>query len=282
MAVYAIGDIQGCDQALDQLLAKIKFNQARDTLWFCGDLVNRGPRSLDVLRFVHGLGDAARIVLGNHDLHLLAVWSGSTLARQNDHLDAVLHAPDCDQLMNWLRQQPLIHVDHGFRFVLFHAALHPDWTLELAVHCAREVQAVLSGQDYKAFFDLMYGDTPDRWSDSLDGIDRLRCITNIFTRLRYFNADGTFALQEKYYPAGALLQPWFQIRPAAYLTKGYGYIFGHWSTLPVSQYGQVFAIDGGCLWGGELVALQLDTDEPVWHSVTCEQSLAPRSASSVK
>lgn len=278
MAVYVISDIQGCHDSLQTLLARINYRPQNDDLWFCGDLVNRGPQSLQVLRFVSSLGDRARLVLGNHDLHLLAIWAGSARAKKSDSINDVLAAHDCDDLMNWLRTQPLLHIDHDLETVLFHAALHPQWTLQQASHLADEVSTVLAGDNFRDFLDVMYGNLPDHWHDSHRGHDRLRCITNVFTRLRYFSHNEHMALEQKLYPVADANKyiPWFQVSPAAYLQPGYRYIFGHWSTLPVQSYGQVYAIDGGCLWGGQLVALRIDSTEPEWHKLDCKQSLAPR------
>ena len=189
MAIYAIGDVQGCLNSLQALLEKIHFNSTEDQLWFVGDLVNRGPDSLGVLRFVKQLGDSAITVLGNHDLHLLAVAHGLRADKHHDLVD-ILHANDKDELLHWLRQRPLLHHDTTSGFTLIHAGLPPQWDLATAQQCAQELETVLRGNDYTPFLAQMYGDQPDRWSVDLHGMDRLRFICNCFTRLRYCEIDG--------------------------------------------------------------------------------------------
>ena len=279
MATYVIGDVQGCYESLRSLLDKIQFDPDHDTLWFCGDLVNRGPQSLEVLRFVKSLDSRAVTVLGNHDLHLLAIWSGSTQLSPGQSLKSVLDAPDCDVLMNWLRCQSLLHVDHSLNWTMVHAALLPQWTLQSAQRFALEVGTRLSGNDYKSYFDGMYGDKPDRWHDDLAGNDRLRCITNVMTRLRYLTSAGSMALDHNRAPLGenATLTPWFQYGPICSTNNGMRLVFGHWSTLPTGEYGRVFAIDAGCLWGGSLVALRIDESTPVWYHQDCPQVQNPHS-----
>lgn len=278
MATYAIGDVQGCYESLRALLDKINFNPDKDLLWFCGDLVNRGPQSLEVLRFVKSLGNHAVTVLGNHDLHLLAIWSGSTQLAPGSSLKRVLEAPDCDALMNWLRCQSLLHVDRSLNWIMVHAALLPQWTLDSAQQLAFEVETRLSGNNYRTYFDNMYGDQPDCWHDDLVGDDRLRCITNVMTRLRYLSSTGSMALDPNRAPADEdpSLTPWFQYGPIQSTNNGMRLVFGHWSTLPVGQYGQVFAIDAGCLWGGSLVALRIDEPSPTWFDQACPQAQKPR------
>ncbi|GMR09130.1 MAG: bis(5'-nucleosyl)-tetraphosphatase (symmetrical) ApaH [Gammaproteobacteria bacterium] len=257
MSTYAIGDVQGCYDELQQLLALIEFDSVRDRLWFTGDLVNRGPDSLEVLRFVKSLGDKAITVLGNHDLHLLAIAANRDRPRRKDTLDDVLNAPDRDELLNWLRQQPLMHVDNSLGFVLIHAGLPPQWDLARAQACAHEVEMVLRGENYQAYFQQMYGNQPDSWRDDLGGMDRLRFITNCFTRLRYCDQNGRYAMEEKGSPGSQAepWQPWFRIQDRA--SKGANIIFGHWSTLNEVNDEGIFALDSGCLWGGQLTALQL-------------------------
>ncbi len=257
MAVYAIGDVQGCFDELQELLEQLSF-KAGDTLWFTGDLVNRGPKSLDTLRFIKNLGARAITVLGNHDLHLLAVAAGCEAYRRGDTFDDVLNAPDRDELLNWLRACPLLHHDDESGFTLIHAGLPPQWDLAQARACAQEVETVLRAADYAEFLREMYGDRPRVWSEPLNGWDRLRFITNCFTRLRYCSAQGELALKEKgapgTQPEGYL--PWFEVpgRRNANLKI----IFGHWSTLDVYPATNVFPLDGGCVWGGGLLALRLD------------------------
>lgn len=279
MATYAIGDIQGCHRALRALLARIAFDPARDRLWFAGDLVNRGPESLEALRLVRSLGDRAITVLGNHDLHLLAaaVYPERYL-RKKDTLAPVLAAPDRDELLAWLRGLPLMHRDPALGFTLVHAGIAPAWDLDEAAARARELEAVLGGPDYEAFFARMYGDHPERWSPGLRGWDRLRFITNAFTRMRYCTTDGALVLKDKGPPGtqGAGLVPWYAVpgRPAA----GDDLVFGHWSTLylagtPDPGY-RVWPLDTGCLWGGELTALRLEDRQRL--AVKCAPCQEPR------
>ncbi len=270
MATYAIGDIQGCFDELQQLLAQLNFDQANDQLWFCGDLVNRGPKSLETLRFVKGLGDAAVTVLGNHDLHLLAKAEGFGKRLKQDTLDEILNAPDCDELMFWLRHQPLLHHDSELGYTMVHAGLSPQWDLLTAQACARELENKLRADDYHEFIQVMYGNQPDQWSDELTGVDRWRFITNVFTRLRFCYPDGRLELKAKgelgTQKAGAL--PWFNVPGRK--TENERIVFGHWSTLGVGETNNALSLDGGCLWGGQLVAVRLDQDVPEWSTIDCE------------
>ena len=261
MPVYAIGDVQGCYDELLDLLDRLGFDDARDRLWLTGDLVNRGPRSLEVLRFVKGLGDAATTVLGNHDLHLLALATGQRRVRQRDSLHAVLAAADREELLAWLRRRPLLHHDAHLGYTLVHAGLPPQWDLARATRCARELEAVLQEEAQSQFFAHMYGDTPHTWSPGLSGWDRLRFITNAFTRLRYCRRDGSLALDTQAPPGSQPLGclPWFAFPDRA--SAGKRIIFGHWSTLELHQrvdpaHG-VIPLDNGCVWGGHLTAFEL-------------------------
>ncbi|MDH4274488.1 MAG: symmetrical bis(5'-nucleosyl)-tetraphosphatase [Gammaproteobacteria bacterium] len=273
MAVYAIGDIQGCHKDLLALLSLLKFDATRDTLWFSGDLVNRGPDSLSVLRFVKALGQRAITVLGNHDIHLLAVAEGVQTARPKDTFDEILKAPDRDELLDWLRHRPLMHHDTKLNFVLAHAGISPEWDLVTAAGCAREVESILQRDDYKEFLKVIYGDQPDHWSPQLQGWDRYRYIVNAFTRMRFCETDGGLVLRHKGSPGSqpAPLIPWFQVanRP----TANERILFGHWSTLGESNYANVFALDNGCVWGGMLTALWLDTQIPVYTHAPCKEKL---------
>jgi bis(5'-nucleosyl)-tetraphosphatase (symmetrical) len=265
VAIYAIGDIQGCYDELRRLLDKIAFDPANDRLWFCGDLVNRGPASLESLRFVKSLGDSALTVLGNHDLHLLALHHGVRKIRDTDNLDTILQSPDRDELMQWLQTRPLIHRDKAHKAVLVHAGIHPDWTLGKARKLAAEVEAQLQAQPQK-LFRKMYGNGPSQWSDELVGSKRTRCIINVFTRMRYFRRNGNFDFNAAGSPRQhKTLIPWFDrelsVKPA------YRILFGHWSTLQVGCYGRCFALDGGCVWGGQLVALRIDNDAEDWFFI---------------
>jgi bis(5'-nucleosyl)-tetraphosphatase (symmetrical) len=263
LAVYAVGDVQGCYDDLLRLLEKIHFDPARDRLWFAGDLVNRGPRSLEVLRFVKGLGDAAVTVLGNHDLHLLAMAHGNERFRGRDHsLDAVLQAADREELIHWLRHRPLLHHSAERNFSLLHAGLPPQWDIATAELRAREVETVLQGDGLIEFCQQMYGDEPRVWGDELHGMERLRFIVNCFTRLRFCNRRGALMLKEKGAPGAqrGALYPWFQAPNRK--SHGERIIFGHWSTLGYRHTDNVWAIDTGCVWGKELTAIRIRRKKP--------------------
>jgi bis(5'-nucleosyl)-tetraphosphatase (symmetrical) len=255
MAIYAIGDIQGCYDDLLRLLDVIQFNPTHDQLWFVGDLVNRGPKSLETLRFVKSLGDAAVCVLGNHDLHLLAVAYKTTSPGRKDDLTPILDAPDCEELIEWLRHRPLFH--HNDEFCLLHAGLPPQWDFALTKKMAIYAERILHGKNYLNFFNGMYGDKPDMWSRSLHGMPLLRFITNCFTRLRYCDAQGKLNFQQKGKPGTQPqhLTPWFEMpgRKSANMKI----IFGHWSTLGFYDQNNCYGIDTGALWGGQLTALKL-------------------------
>ncbi len=259
MATYAIGDIQGCFDELQLLLQDINFDRNVDVLWFTGDLVNRGPESAEVIRFVKSLGERAITVLGNHDLHLLAVHSGEIPKKKSDTFTDVINAGDGDALCQWLRHQPLLHHDPASGYTLVHAGIHPQWDLELAQHCAHEVEIMLRSDSYHEFFEHMYGNEPNYWNESLRGWKRMRFITNCFTRMRYCNVDGKLDLKVKS-PVGtqpADYMPWFAIPERA--NKGAKIIFGHWASLQGhADTENIFAIDTGCCWGNCLTALRLD------------------------
>jgi len=256
MATFAIGDVQGCYDELRELVDELAFDPARDRLWFVGDLVNRGPASLEVLRYVRGLGDRAITVLGNHDLHLISLACGVATPRDDDTLAKVLAAPDRDELIAWLRSLPLMHVEAGR--VLVHAGLLPQWSVATAAMLAREVEAVLRGPKYLKFMENMYGGKPTRWKDSLEGWDRLRVIVNAMTRMRFCAGDGELELKSKGETAGAPpgYMPWFEV-PGRKST-GTTVIFGHWSALGLRLMPNVLALDSGCVWGGRLTAVRLD------------------------
>ncbi|MDE2050459.1 MAG: symmetrical bis(5'-nucleosyl)-tetraphosphatase [Gammaproteobacteria bacterium] len=255
MSRHAIGDIQGCCDELRALLTRIGFSADRDRLWFVGDLVNRGPRSLEVLRYVRALADNAIVVLGNHDLHLLAVACGCSAARRSDTLDEILRAHDRDSLLEWLATRPLAHFEAGD--LLVHAGLVPQWTVETTLGLAREVELALRN-DPRNLFDHMYGDEPDRWSADLAGTDRLRFAINVLTRVRVCTNDGRINLRLKGKPpaAGSEWLPWFDIESRR--TRGNRVIFGHWSALGLIVRDDVIGLDSGCVWGGALTALDLD------------------------
>lgn len=277
MSVYAIGDIQGCYDELQALLEKIAFTPEKDQLWFTGDLVNRGPKSLEVLRFVKGLGDSAITVLGNHDLHLLALAHGNQRFADNKEssLDAIFQAADRDELLHWLRHQPLLHHDQQLGFTMVHAGLPPQWDLTIAIQMAKKVEAALQGEEYLQFFSNMYGSQPDQWHESLQGMDRLRFAVNCFTRLRYCDKDGKLLFKPKgkpgTQPAGSY--PWFEIEQRKSQTMKI--IIGHWSTLGLHIKNNIFAIDTGCLWGGCLTALRIDSREPQTIGLDCVGNKKP-------
>jgi len=256
MATYAVGDVQGCHASLMALLERVAFQPARDRLWFVGDLVNRGPQSLATLRFVRDLGDRAVTVLGNHDLHLLSVAAGCTHSRDDDTLEEILAAPDRDGLLEWLRHQPLVHQEGPFLMV--HAGLLPPWSADDAVRLSAEVQGVLRGPGYAEFLRAMYGNEPRAWSEQLQGMARLRVITNAMTRMRVCSLEGELELKFKGPPERAPKGwvPWFDAprRRSADVTL----ITGHWSALGLRLRPDLMALDSGCLWGGALTAVRLE------------------------
>lgn len=273
MPIYAIGDIQGCCDEFELLLERIRFDAGRDLLWITGDLVNRGPRSLDVLRKVKTLGPAAITVLGNHDLHLLAVARGPHKPlKPGDTLQPILTAPDRDELLDWLRRQALLHHDAALGYTMIHAGLPPQWDLELAQACARELeQALRDDARFEHLLAHMYGDQPNRWSDELSDIERLRFTTNCLTRLRYCRADGTLELKFKGAiddaPAGVM--PWFRVPGRR--SRNLRIVCGHWSALGYYDGDGVLSIDTGCVWGARLCAVRLDAPaDPVF--VPCSSS----------
>jgi bis(5'-nucleosyl)-tetraphosphatase (symmetrical) len=250
MPTYAIGDVQGCFDELRRLLEHCGFG-ASDRLWFVGDLVNRGPKSLEVLRFVRDLGDRAIAILGNHDLHLVSQFEGIERSRADDTLADVLEARDARQLVDWLRKRPMMHVERGYAMV--HAGLLPQWSVEKALALGKEVEDALAGARYKEFLTSMYGSQPDRWSDALAGWDRLRVIVNAMTRLRFCTADGKmdFRAKGKAPPPG--YAPWFDLR-----TDEQTIVCGHWSALGLKTREKLAALDSGCVWGGKLTAIRLE------------------------
>lgn len=253
MATYAIGDVQGCFDELQALLARIGFDAARDRLWFVGDLVNRGPKSLEVLRAVRALGDRATVVLGNHDLHLVCLYESYARRRGEDTLDDLLSAPDAVELVGWLRTRPLMHVEAGYAMV--HAGLLPGWSIDQARALAREVEEALAAPHYREFVAHMYGSLPDRWSDALTGWDRLRVIVNAMTRMRFCTREGVMEFRAKGTEPPLGFAPWFALRencaePAI--------VCGHWSALGLKLEARLAALDTGCVWGGALSALRLE------------------------
>ena len=255
MALYLIGDVQGCNAALGQLLDKLAFSPSRDTVFLLGDLVNRGPDSLGVLRRVIALDGAAQVLLGNHDLHLLATANGVRKAHRNDTVDDILDAPDCDALLTWLRHRPMALQAKGWLMV--HAGVLPAWDVAQTMALAGELQAVLRGQHWIDFLHQLYGNQPDRWRDDLTGFDRLRVIVNALTRLRFCTADGVmeFDTKDSANAAPAGFVPWFEAPGRR--TAGTPVAFGHWSTLGRVERADVLPLDTGCVWGGCLTAARL-------------------------
>lgn len=255
MACYVIGDVQGCYAALQKLLDQLAFDPAEDELVFVGDLVNRGLGSLETLRFIKGLGERARVVLGNHDLFLLALAEGFVRAKADDTLDAVLSAPDREELLHWLRQQPLARRE-GDALVV-HAGLLPAWSTHQAIVLSAEVESALQGPDWRSFLGALWGNKPGHWDDALQGMDRLRVIVNGMTRLRFVTADGDIDFKYKGErdgaPAGLL--PWFEVPGRR--SAGETILCGHWSALGLMLRPDVLALDSGCVWGGMLTALRL-------------------------
>lgn len=257
MSTYLIGDIHGCYDELKALLSQVDFHPSTDQLWLTGDLVARGPRSLEVLRLVRDLGDAVRLVLGNHDLHLLAVYAGISFNKPKDRITTLLEAPDADELINWLRRQPVLQVDEEKQLVMAHAGITPQWDIATARVCAREVEAILSSDSYPLFLDSMYGDMPNNWLPELSGLARLRFSANALTRMRFCFPNGQLDMISKDEPDSAPppLRPWFMI-PGS-VAEHYSIAFGHWASLegkgtPVG----IYALDTGCCWGGDLTMLR--------------------------
>lgn len=261
MAIYAIGDIQGCYFALQRLLARIAFDPLQDRLWVVGDLVNRGPQSLEVLRLLRSLGSAVTVVLGNHDLYLLMVAAGYKRREEDDTLFQVLEAPDRDELLKWLSAQPLLHVEGDH--VLVHAGLLPCWTVARARELADEVSAALRGSGARKFLLHLPGNQPDHWSEGLTGWDRLRVIVNAMTRMRFCSADGRMALRAKGAPDKAPpgTMPWF-LAPDRY-HRTHTIVCGHWSALGFYRAPGIIALDSGAVWGGKLTAVRLDDGEVI-------------------
>jgi bis(5'-nucleosyl)-tetraphosphatase (symmetrical) len=279
MALYLIGDVQGCDAALQRLLDTLDFSPSRDTLYLLGDLVNRGPDSAGVLRRLMGYGDAARCLLGNHDLNLLAVAQGVRKPHRKDTLGCVLDAPDRAGMLRWLRHQRMaILLERvGKPLLMVHAGVLPTWTAEQTAALAQEVEAVLQGGQAADFYQCMYGNAPAKWSDTLTGMDRLRVIVNALTRLRFCTAKGEMEFDTKEGAAGAPAGylPWFDIpnRQTANATVA----FGHWSTLGWLGRNDVLSMDTGCVWGGALSALRFNLQDAAQEliQVQCEAEQKP-------
>lgn len=257
MSTYCIGDVQGCYKELCQLLKLIKFTPQKDTLWFVGDLVNRGPNSLEVLRFVKNLPNKI-VVLGNHDLHLLNYYN-NVVDFEANHLEQILQAPDAPELIEWLRKQPLLYYDKNLEFVLVHAGIYPDWTLEEALIYANEVENVLRSKNYLEFLQHMYGNKPDSWSNQLQGWERLRFIINAFTRMRLVDKENRLDFSHvgtlETSPSGFI--PWFSAKNRKTINNKI--LFGHWAALKGKvNIKNIYALDTGCVWEGSLTAMRLE------------------------
>lgn len=271
---YLIGDLQGCCDAFDRLLAEIGFSPSRDSLTVLGDLVNRGPQSLAVLRRVRGLGAAAEALLGNHDLHLLAVAHGVRPAHASDTLDAILESPEREAWLEWLRARPLALERHGWLCV--HAGVNPAWTAFQTLALAAEVEALMRGPDLAAFLPQMYGNEPARWRDSLQGADRWRHVINVLTRIRFVHADDgalDFKAKDGAHAAAPGLVPWFDAPQRA--SAGTPIAFGHWSTLGLVNRDDLLGIDTGCVWGGSLTAVRVDGGRREVTQVRCDAAQSP-------
>jgi bis(5'-nucleosyl)-tetraphosphatase (symmetrical) len=271
VSTYAIGDIQGCFESFQCLLEKISFNAQCDRLWLVGDLVNRGPDSLKTLLYLYSLRDSIEFVLGNHDLHFLAIAKGLRKKSPGDTLDLLLAAPDKEQLVDWLLQGKLLHSDAQLGFTMVHAGIPPQWNLHHAKSYAREVERVLQSADCEHFLANMYGNLPNQWSESFVGTDRLRLITNYFTRMRFCSADGELELKTKdsalSAPSG--FAPWFV--HAERKMRDHNIVFGHWAALEgQTNSAHVYALDTGCVWGGALTAMRLE-DKKIFRC-SCEHS----------
>lgn len=269
MADYAIGDVQGCYEPLQRLLELIDFDEKKDRLWFVGDLVNRGPESLAVLRFVCQLPIAPRVTLGNHDLHLLGSLFGKDPWKgHDDTIVQILEAPDGEILGHWLRKQSILYYDSELNIAMCHAGIAPLWDLSQAISLASELEAALAGDNFRDFLTHMYGNKPDVWSDDLSGVDRLRMITNYFTRMRFCDAQGRLDLSYKgtLAAAPANLYPWYEMPQRKAIDADI--VFGHWAALMgLCPDPNIHAIDTGCLWGGQLTALRLQDKQrfAVWN-----------------
>lgn len=270
MATFVIGDVQGCFDELQELVEYISFKPKKDQLWFVGDLVNRGPQSLQTLRWIKSLGNSAVTVLGNHDLHLLAAYAGVKEISTNSSLYPVLQANDVDILMEWLRHQPLMAYNRHLEFVMVHAGLAPQWKIQHALNYAKEVEDILRSNKYKDFLNNMYGDQPDQWNDRLKNWDRLRTITNFMTRVRYCNNQGVMSFSDKGPPGtqSAHMKPWYEI--ASRKSQDTCVVFGHWSTLGYLHDNNIISTDTGCLWGGLLTAIKIEAESLTIYQLNCE------------
>lgn len=279
MATYAVGDLQGCLEPLQCLLEQVAFDPARDRLWLVGDLVNRGPQSLETLRYLYAMRDSLVCVLGNHDLHLLAAWRNIERLKKSDTLREILEAPDREELLQWLRQQKLMHYDETRNLALVHAGIAPQWSLKKALKCAAEVEEALQDDNlFEPFLDGMYGNDPAKWDSELKGVTRLRVITNYFTRMRFCTSEGKLDLKSKEgldtAPPG--YAPWFSHKERK--TRDLKIIFGHWAALEGhSNEPGIFALDSGCVWGGAMTLLNVDTGVRLTCDCDPQGHIAPAS-----
>ncbi len=288
MATYVIGDLQGCFDELQDLLQHINYQPKKDVLWFVGDLVNRGPKSLECLRFVKQLQEKGRAftVLGNHDFHLLSAYAGlQRFLSKSDTLDDILNAKDVKELMDWLRQQPLMVSHPVFNAVMVHAGIPPQWTISQAQIYAKEVEVHLQGNDWQEFLTKhLFGSQPNEWQDTLTGWDRIRYIVNAFARMRYCDASGKLEFKLKSAPSDknrentSPFEPWFVFPNRK--NKDYEIFFGHWSTLGAIDAYQIHATDTGCLWGGSLTAYSME--EKRRYTVDCQQQCKPKTSKNSK
>lgn len=269
MAIYAIGDLQGHLAPFHELLNKVHFNDKKDQLWLTGDLVNRGPESLKVLRFVISLGDSVKTVLGNHDLHLLSVAAGVSPLKKKDTFHDILKAPDLKDLTTWLRQQPLLHINKEIRAILVHAGIHPRWTRKSAAMYAKSAETLLKSDNYLYFLENIYLKETKRWSKSLKELEQLQFISNSFTHMRFCNKAGELDFKHKGPPGSQpeALTPWF--RHPERRCKNWRIIFGHWAALGFLQESNVISLDSGCSWGRKLTAIRLDEGNSKIWSVDC-------------
>ncbi len=289
MSIYVIGDIQGCLKELKELLIKIKFSADKDIIWFTGDLVNRGPQSLETLRYVKSMDENAVTVLGNHDLHMLAIVYGLQKQRPSDTFNSILSARDKDNLMDWVAHQPLMHTANNDQHILVHAGIYPAWSITQAKQYANEVESALRDEQRIDFLSQMYGNQPNRWSDTLSGWNRLRFITNTFTRMRYCTADMALELKTSAAPNALpqykaqdqkqnkdqTLTPWYTLR---HDNAEQHIFFGHWSTLGLTSEHGTHCLDTGCLWGGTLSAMKIDKisdGENTVHQINCKGEINP-------
>ncbi len=271
MAKYIIGDIQGCFDELLRLLDRINFDPANDMIWIAGDIINRGPKSLEALRFVKELGDSANSVLGNHDLHIIAASVDANPKKKfDDDIQRLFDAPDCDELLYWLRTRPLLHHDKENKTVITHAGIYPMWDIETAKSLAQEVEQMLQAEQCKQFLSDMYGNEPSTWDETLTGNDRYRFIINAFTRMRLCDHEYRLLFDFKGHPDDKPKDqiPWFDL-PNKF-DKDIHIVFGHWSALGFRNIDNIISLDTGCLWGGGLTAIRIDHPEKPIYSIPCK------------